>query len=327
MKFLYLVALLVFPAISFADTSPSCTQLPNLACVAGDTYSGTHDFGSSTVNLSATTLTLPSNAVDAIGEIATGIKSGNGSKVATVTGSFTTNNCIKVDANGNLVDSGGICGGAASTLDALTDVTITSVANANMLLYENASSQWKNFAMSGDATISAAGVLDLATNQVELAELVQAAGSKILGNPTGSTANVSEIGLDSTLEFNSTNLRRAAISGDITISAGSNTAAISSGVIVDADISVSAAIKGDKISNSFISWQEAVTGSGTTRTVANAPRNISANRDAILVVANGIVQKQVAAASEGINEFSRSSTTLTWAADPGTVLVWYETDL
>jgi hypothetical protein len=196
-----------------------------------------------------------------------------------------------------------------------------------MLLYENASSQWKNFAMSGDATISAAGVLDLATNQVELAELVQAAGSKILGNPTGSTANVSEIGLDSTLEFNSTNLRRAAISGDITISAGSNTAAISSGVIVDADISVSAAIKGDKISNSFISWQEAVTGSGTTRTVANAPRNISANRDAILVVANGIVQKQVAAASEGINEFSRSSTTLTWAADPGTVLVWYETDL
>lgn len=43
----------------------------------------------------------------------TGVTSaqGNGSKVQLSTGTTTTNNCVKFDANGNTVDSGGTCGG------------------------------------------------------------------------------------------------------------------------------------------------------------------------------------------------------------------------
>lgn len=44
-------------------------------------------------------------------------------------------------------------------------------------------------------------------------------------------------------------LGRAAISGDVTIAAGSNTAAITAGAIVDADINESAAIAGTKLAN------------------------------------------------------------------------------
>jgi hypothetical protein len=77
--------------------------------LAGVTVTGTADLTGATVNLS-------SSAVDAIGEIATAIKSGgaNAVKVVTTTsGSTTTNNCAKWDANGNLVDAGTGCGGGS----------------------------------------------------------------------------------------------------------------------------------------------------------------------------------------------------------------------
>ncbi len=51
-------------------------------------------------------------------------------------------------------------------------------------------------------------------------------------------------------------LGRAAISGDITISAGSNTAAIGSGVIINADINSSAGIDASKIANGTVSNTE-----------------------------------------------------------------------
>lgn len=42
---LLLASLLLPLRRSEAQTSPSCAQLPNLACVGGDAYSGAHDFG------------------------------------------------------------------------------------------------------------------------------------------------------------------------------------------------------------------------------------------------------------------------------------------
>ena len=54
---------------------------------------------------------------------------------------------------------------------------------------------------------------------------------------------------DVTLEFNSGNMRRAAITGDVTIAAGSNTSAIGSGVVVNADINASAAIATSKLAD------------------------------------------------------------------------------
>lgn len=53
---------------------------------------------------------------------------------------------------------------------------------------------------------------------------------------------------DTSLEVNSSTLRRAALTGDITASAGSNTTAIGTGVIVNADVNASAAIAYSKLS-------------------------------------------------------------------------------
>lgn len=44
-----------------------------------------------------------------------GTRSGNTTQVATVSGSLTTNNCLKADASGNVVDNGSTCGGGGSS--------------------------------------------------------------------------------------------------------------------------------------------------------------------------------------------------------------------
>lgn len=71
-------------------------------------------------------------------------------------------------------------------------------------------------------SVSAGGAVSLNTNGVTYAYLQQvSAGARLLGNPTGSAANVSEISLGATLAFSGTALQTAAGTGDVTWSANS----------------------------------------------------------------------------------------------------------
>lgn len=54
----------------------------------------------------------------------------------------------------------------SSSFGGLTDVALTSLADANLAVYESASSKWKNVAMSGDVTITAAGVAAIAAGVI-----------------------------------------------------------------------------------------------------------------------------------------------------------------
>jgi hypothetical protein len=71
---------------------------------------------------------------------------------------------------------------------------------------------------------------------------------RLLGRDTAGTGAAEELALDATLVFTGApGIGRAAITGDVTIAAGSNTAAIGAGVIVDADVNASAAIAATKL--------------------------------------------------------------------------------
>ena len=87
---------------------------------------------------------------------------------------------------------------------------------------------------TGDQTITLTGAVTgsgtgsfattLANNSVVYAKIQQTSvGAVLIGNPTVSAANVEEITLNSTLAFSGTTIERAALTGDITAPAGSNT--------------------------------------------------------------------------------------------------------
>lgn len=52
-------------------------------------------------------------------ELVTLVTSGNSSTFGTTTGTLTSGDCVKIDSNGNLIDSGGTCGGGSSTVSVL----------------------------------------------------------------------------------------------------------------------------------------------------------------------------------------------------------------
>lgn len=61
------------------------------------------------------------NAFSINGQSITSV-SGNTSKVATTSGTLTNNDCVSIDANGNLIDAGTTCGGSGT----VTSITITA---------------------------------------------------------------------------------------------------------------------------------------------------------------------------------------------------------
>lgn len=100
--------------------------------IVGVTGTGTWDLTGATVN-------LPSGAVDAIGEIATGIKSAGASavKLATVGSTALVNGqCVTVDASLNLIPSGSACGGTSINprvvVHSQTPVTVLSATPVYM---------------------------------------------------------------------------------------------------------------------------------------------------------------------------------------------------
>ena len=66
----------------------------------------------------------------------------------------------------NFYGNGANLTGVVSTLVALTDTNISSVASGNMLIYDGTNS-WDNVAMSGDATLAANGALTISSQAVE----------------------------------------------------------------------------------------------------------------------------------------------------------------
>jgi hypothetical protein len=105
----------------------------------------------------------------------------------------------------------------------------TTATGGNLLI--GSGTQWVSNALSGDATLSAAGALTIASNAVTTAKINAAAvtyakiqnesATTLLGNPTGGATAPSEITLGATLAFSGTALRTVALTGDVTTSTNS----------------------------------------------------------------------------------------------------------
>lgn len=111
--------------------------------------------------------------------------------------------------------------GTKANLEDLDDVVITAVVDSDNLRYDSGTSKWVN-APNGN----------LPADSVSFAEMQDIPTNSLIGRDTAATGNPESILLNSTLEMDgSLNLQRAALTGDVTASAGSNTTAIANDAV------------------------------------------------------------------------------------------------
>lgn len=125
-----------------------------------------------------------------------------------------------------------------------TALTLATV-NSNVGSFGSAT-QVGTFTVNGKGLITAASNTSISIASSAVTDFTEAAQDAV-----GAMIDSTLVYVDAT-----PSLGRAAISGDITISAGSNTAAIATGVIVNADINASAAIDATKIADGSVTSTE-----------------------------------------------------------------------
>lgn len=114
--------------IFYTSTTLGCAQMPVLTGDASNTACAitVNQVNGAVVPLSATAL-----ASNASRQLIAATLQGNGAKVQASTGTTTTNDCVKFDANGNTVDAGSACGSGG--ISGLTPNTVPKAASSTTL--------------------------------------------------------------------------------------------------------------------------------------------------------------------------------------------------
>lgn len=90
--------------------------------------------------------------------------------------------------------------------------------------------------MSGDATIANTGALTIANNAVTFAKMQNVSSTILLGRHAGGSGTVQEVSVGGGVEFSGSGIRRSALTGDVTASAGSNSTTIANLAVTNAKI-------------------------------------------------------------------------------------------
>jgi hypothetical protein len=86
---------------------------------------------------------------------------------------------------------------------------------------------------SGDVTSAGDGATTIANNAVTFAKIQTISSDTLIGRHGGGTGNPQSVSVGNGIEFSGSGIRRAALTGDVTATAGSNTTAISNGVVTE----------------------------------------------------------------------------------------------
>ncbi len=194
------------------------------------------------------------------------------------------------------------------------DLGLTTATSGNLLLGDGTA--WVSTSMSGDATMASSGVLTLTTNTVSNSKFRQSLTQTIVGNTSGSTANVADISL---------------IAGTgIGISYGVNSITFSTTITQYTDEMAQDAVgtilvDSDSIDFTYSDATPSITGSVIVRNTTTANTSITASGVGVDVNANTSIQKVEVVKNSGavvgtrkqLNFIEGSNVTLTVADDAG----------
>lgn len=119
-----------------------------------------------------------------------------------------------------------------STVAGCSDVTVAGAADGHLLVYQNGTSDWRNKAVSGDATLSAAGAV--AVTDLSLASEAQ---GDIAYRGASTWARLSAKGDAKILVGDGTDLASVSVSGDVTL--------VNTGATTVTDLSLASEAQGD----------------------------------------------------------------------------------
>ncbi len=134
-------------------------------------------------------------------------------------GGATPTLTISTSIAGVLLGNGTAISASNVTNDAQTKAAIVpnTIPSAGQLLVGNAGgTAYAAVSSSGDITIASTGAMTIGSNKVTYAKMQQASTVTLLGNPTGSPANIEEITLGSGLAFSGTTLTATGSGGTVT---------------------------------------------------------------------------------------------------------------
>jgi len=200
------------------------------------------------------------------------------------------------------------------SLSELTDTTITSPADASLLIYDTGTSKWRNQGITGDISVSDTGVVAITGGVIVNADVNASAAivdTKLATIATANKVSLSALNIDGGTDIGAiladadllivddagggTNRKTAVtripvytfgkITGDVTINS-SGVAAITGGVIVNADINASAAIVDTKFAT--IATANKVSGSAVQLASTSAIENSTGLRIKAATAGDGL---------------------------------------
>jgi hypothetical protein len=142
-----------------------------------------------------------------------------------------------------------------------------------------------------DGAIDTAHIAD---DQVTYAKIQNvSATDRLLGRDTASAGNIEELTLDDTLEFTgSGGIQRAALTGDVTATAGSNTTAIAAGAVDTTELA-DEAVTAAKI-DTTVAGAGLTGGAGTALTVVADDSTLEVSSDQVRIKADGVTNDELA---------------------------------
>lgn len=248
---------------------------------------------------------------------------GPGATATTIANNAVTNAKFRQSANGTVV--GNSSGGTANVSDQTVIEPLELTTNSLALHFDAASlvivggTTLERGALIGDVTASTgSNSTTIASNVVSYGKMQQGSAHVLIGNPTGGTANLSEITLGSGLSFSGTTLTASGSGGTLTAVTATAPVVSSGGATPNITLNIDSTLAtvSSNLGRAAITGDVSISAGSNTSVLGNIPNATTAAGD---INFTAIAAPATPASGHGLEYDDSTSLTLSFKNASGTV--------